>query len=56
MQAAGEDVEFFYRLAFHARFYFINAPLLYYREHSGVFRAAEPIFNCRDICIRSCNT
>lgn len=35
MQAAGEDVEFFYRLAFHARFYFINAPLLYYREHSG---------------------
>ena len=33
MPAAGEDVEFFYRLAFYTRFFFLNEALVKYRVH-----------------------
>lgn len=35
MPAAGEDVEFFIRLAFITKFWFINEPLVKYRVHSS---------------------
>jgi len=35
MKAAGEDTEFFCRLAFFTKFYYINEPLAFYRVHSN---------------------
>lgn len=35
MTAAGEDVEFFIRLAYYTRFWFIDEPLVRYRVHSN---------------------
>jgi len=35
MPAAGEDMEFFYRLAFHTPFFFLNEPLVKYRVHEN---------------------
>ena len=35
MVAAGEDTEFFCRLAFHTKFWFIEEPIAYYRVHQS---------------------
>ena len=35
MKAAGEDTEFFSRMAFYTRFYYFDEPLAWYRVHPG---------------------
>jgi glycosyltransferase involved in cell wall biosynthesis len=45
MDAAGEDTEFFCRLAFYTKFYFIDKPIAYYRVHYNNISTANFNYN-----------
>lgn len=42
MKAAGEDMEFFSRMAFYSKFYYIDEPIAYYRVHAGGISMENP--------------
>ncbi len=42
MKAAGEDMEFFSRMAFYTKFYYIEEPIAFYRVHSGGISKENP--------------
>jgi len=44
MKAAGEDTEFFCRLAFYTKFYFMEQPVAYYRYHPSNLSGNEGCF------------